>query len=299
MHDAHTHLSQGLQLVAKELRAEAEVQFRLAAAAGSVLGQALAHLVADQDYRSPYDQARAFQAFINGGGNVALYAAVHEALAGLHHATEAVSLLDIGTGDGRALLPPLLDSEGPVVSQLGIVEPSVALLESLKTSLAHSGLCERMAIECWPESLQDFLRRPHNGPKWKVAQATFSLQSLPPVERIAALKDLKSRIQTLAIVEFDVPDLDAGSEEEMRSIAARFESGLTGYGDDAALVAEGFLAPMLLGKVRSPDLRHNWEQPARHWVQELKLAGYAVDDVRTIAQYSWSPAFMIIARPIS
>lgn len=67
--------------------------------------------------------------------------------------------------------------------------------------------------------------------------------------------------------------------------------------EDAWLVAEWSLAPMLLGKVRSPGERPNWEQPASQWIPELVLAGYSVDEVRTIAQYSRPPAFLIIAHP--
>lgn len=292
------HLSLGLRLTGDGRVAEAASAFGQAGEAGSILGHALARLVTGDNARSPYEQAEAFQVFINGGGNVALYDAVHVALAELHRALGVRSLLDIGAGDGRALLPPL-SSLGDTLARLGVVEPSQDLLKSLKLGLDEVGLGDRTEIELRPETLQRFVQHPHAGPRWDLAQATFSLQSLAPRERIEALKALRSRIDALAIIEFDVPDLVAGSEAELFSIAARFESGLIGYGEDAPLVAEGFLAPMLLGKVRDPSQRHNWEQPADLWVQELRTAGYEVDGVRTVAPYSWSSAFLVVARPQS
>lgn len=296
MSETLNHLSLGLRLTGDGRLADAASAFRQAGHAGSTLGDALAKVVTGQNSRSPYEQAEAFQVFINGGGNVALYAAVHVALAELHLALGARSLLDIGAGDGRALLPPL-SSAGDSLARLGIVEPSLELLDGLKIGLGQIGLSNRTEIELRPETLQNFLQSPHVGPKWDLAQATFSLQSLEPGERVAALRELRTRVDALAIIEFDVPDLVAGSEEELLSIATRFESGLIGYGEHAQLVAEGFLAPMLLGKVRDPSQRHNWEQPANFWAQELAAAGYEVDKVRTIAPYSWSPAFLLVARP--
>lgn len=296
--NAHHHLCLGLRLAAIGQLPEAAAEFTQAGDCGSMLGSALAKVLARQEDRNPYEEAHAFQVFINGGGNIALYEAVHRTLAELHRATGTRSLLDIGAGDGRALLPPLAAAKNQI-RRLGIVEPSPDLLESLKVQLGQIDLPDSTEIDFWPTTLQSFVRTPHIGPGWDLAQATFSLQSLPPVERIKALKDLRPRIRRLAIIEFDVPDLDPGSEDELSSIAARFESGLVGYGENARLVAEGFLAPMLLGKVRSPGERHNWEQPAHSWRQELERADYLVDEVRTIALYSWSPAFLIIARPRS
>ena len=290
------HLSAGLRLTGDGRLADAASAFKQAADAGSKLGDALASLVAGQAARSPYEKTETFQVFINGGGNVELYSAVHAALAELHLSVDARSLLDIGAGDGRALLPPLSSSRNSL-ARLGVVEPTSELLDGLKAGLGKVGLNDGTEVELWPKTLQSFLECPHVGPKWALAQATFSLQSVEPGERTRALRELRSRIDRLAIIEFDVPDLEAGSEEEIASIAARFESGLIGYGEQATLVAEGFLAPMLLGKVRDPSQRHNWEQPADLWVRELTSAGYEVDEVRTVALYSWSPAFLLVARP--
>lgn len=297
MHDPHAYMKLGLQLVADHEVDKAVDAFQQAAQAGSLLGAAMAENLAEPRDRSPYEQAQAFQLFINGGGNVALYAAVHDALTNLHHSEGATSILDIGAGDGHALLPAL--RARTQLERVGVVEPSAEMLAVVKSRIATAVMAPQTQFEFWAETLQAFVERAHTAPLWSVAQATFSLQSLPPPERIAALAKLKSRVQALVIVEFDVPDIEAGSEEELASIASRFENGLRGYGADAATVASGFLAPILLGKVRDQHRRHNWEQPASQWRTEVEDAGYVVEELRIIAQYSWAPAFVMLARPVA
>src|SRR5262245_34615049 len=80
---------------------------RLASTDGSALGQALSAYLETGAEGTVYDHPEAFQAFINGGGNVGLYEAVSAALARLYDRTRPRSLLDVGCGDGRALLPAL------------------------------------------------------------------------------------------------------------------------------------------------------------------------------------------------
>jgi hypothetical protein len=60
-----------------------------------------------------YELRDAFAAFVRGGGNVALYAATSERLRRVYAEYDSVALLDIGVGEGAALLPALSDPIGP------------------------------------------------------------------------------------------------------------------------------------------------------------------------------------------
>ena len=78
-----------------------------AGAEGSLMAPALARASAETQGTGPYDQPRAFEIFIRAGGNPPLYTAVSGALARLYEQLGVRCLLDIGVGDGMALLPAL------------------------------------------------------------------------------------------------------------------------------------------------------------------------------------------------
>ncbi|MEU4674200.1 hypothetical protein AB0F91_41125 [Amycolatopsis sp. NPDC023774] len=75
----------------------------------------------------------------------------------------------------------------------------------------------------------------------------------------------------------------------------RYERGVAEYGDQASLVAQGFLLPVLLGVAAGAE-RTNWEQPALAWVAQLELAGFTDVVVEPLSDYWWSPAVLITAR---
>lgn len=72
-------------------------------AGGLLRGVLLRYLLAASDGRV-YEDPAAFQAFIGGGGNVALYRATSAALAAAYAARNVTTVLDIGSGDGRAVI---------------------------------------------------------------------------------------------------------------------------------------------------------------------------------------------------
>lgn len=295
MTTSHDALVAGLVAVSGGHDLDARDQFLKAAANGSLLAQALGDLVDATTVASPYDQAAAFQVFINGGDNVPLYDHVSRALADLYDA-QTRSVLDIGAGDGRALIPAIRMA-GRGIARLDVIEPSAELREALKGGIEQAGLSTSSTFSLSDLKAQDFFKPPGPGHAWDLVQSTFALQSLPPDERHAVFLALRGRTKRLAIVEFDVPEHEAGSAEEIASIAGRFELGLKGYGRDAPLVAGGFLAPILLGKVRDPGRRHNWEQPASGWRAEFERAGFRVVHQRALYPYSWSDAFLMVAEP--
>ncbi|KAF1007224.1 MAG: hypothetical protein GAK28_01863 [Luteibacter sp.] len=234
--------------------------------------------------RNAYDAPHAFEVFIRGGGNPALYDAVSQALASLYGQHEVRSLLDIGAGDGMALLPALARAASRP-TRIDVVEPHAGLLDSLRPKLPHD--------HAWPMTLQTFLSEAAPGHAWDLAQSTFALQSIPPMERLDSLRQLRGHVSRLAIVEFDVPEFTSEAER-MLSMAQRYERAAQSYGDDAPLVAGGFLAPMLLGQLRA-TAPSNFEQTISAWHRELDDAGYRVKSTTHLFDYSWAPAWLIVA----
>ncbi|AGI09773.1 hypothetical protein GUF72_21520 [Xanthomonas citri pv. citri] len=258
-----------------------------AARQGSIMGRAIRDVLDDGNSRNAYDKPRAFELFVRGGGNLALYEAVSAELAKLYDALRPSTLLDIGAGDGMALVPAI-EASGHVPDQIDVVEPNDVLLGKLIASLPLvRGY--RMTMENFAEGFDD---EDH----WDLAQSTFALQSIETKTREQALAALAGHVDRLVIVEFDVPDLTPNSDAYYQSLAHRYERAASEYSEDAALVAGGFLAPMLLGQLRS-IAPSNHEQPADAWVAELERAGYRVLSRANLHDYSWSTAFSLTAAP--
>jgi len=278
MHDALAH---ALRLLSA--RDDAIPALIAAREAGSLMAAAIVDNLSG-DERNAYDAPQAFEVFIRGGGNPSLYDAVSAALASLIEEPSVDSLLDIGAGDGMALLPALKRARR-VPTVVDVIEPSEGLLERLRPRLP--------AGETWPSTLQESLARFDPGRRWDLAQSTFALQSIAPAERVASLARLRNHVARLAIVEFDVPVFDHEGDR-LASMAQRYERAAHAYGADAALVAGGFLAPMLLGQLRATT-PSNFEQPVSDWVDELGRAGFRVSHATHLHDYSWSPAWLIVA----
>ncbi|GAB3139692.1 class I SAM-dependent methyltransferase [Amycolatopsis stemonae] len=255
----------------------------LARRSGSPLaGELRIHLAGDRS-GPVYDQPEAFTAFIRGGGNVELYRRLSEELAARYDAVKPESLLDLGCGDGLAVVPALAQA-AHTPSRIDLVEPSAALLDGVRERVPSAG--------CWQATAQEFLARDDLG--WDFTQSTFALQSIEPEQRAEVLRALQPRTGTLVLAEFDVPEFTEGSPEHLRSFVARYERGVAEYGADASLVAQGFLLPVLLGIVSGQE-RTNWEQPAEAWAEQLKTAGFTEVGVEPLADYWWAPAVLVTA----
>jgi ubiquinone/menaquinone biosynthesis C-methylase UbiE len=251
--------------------------------AGSSLADELRTHLGGDGSAPVYDQPSAFTAFIRGGGNVGLYRALSAQLAARYDAEKPESLLDLGCGDGLAVVPAL-EQAAHVPARIDLVDPSAALLD---------GVHERVpSAQCWQATAQEFLARDDLG--WDFVQSTFALQSIEPEQRAEVLRTLQLRAGKLVLAEFDVPEYVEGSPEHLRSLVTRYERGVAEYGEDASLVAQGFLLPVLLGLVAGQQ-RTNWEHPAAVWVEQLKTAGFTDVDVEPLADYWWSPAVLITA----
>ncbi|HKN50945.1 MAG TPA: class I SAM-dependent methyltransferase [Amycolatopsis sp.] len=256
---------------------------RLAARAGTQLGNELEKYLAGEGSAPVYDQPRAFTAFIRGGGNVELYRRLSGALAARYDSAKPESLLDIGCGDGLALVPAL-DAATQVPKRIDLVEPSGALLDVVRDRLDGPHF--------WAETAQDFLA--HTEQSWALTQSTFALHALTPDERAGVLRSLRPRTSALVIAEFDVPEFVEGSPEHLESLVSRYERGIAEYGEDASLVAQGFLLPVLLGVVTGQN-RATWEHPATTWADQLAAAGFTDVRIEPLSDYWWSPAVLITA----
>jgi hypothetical protein len=160
---------------------------------------------------------------------------------------------------------------------------------------AHAALEARgIAHSAFNGTLQQFTGE---GGLWELAQATFSLQSLEPIERRAMLAWLRGHCARLLIAEFDVPDLgDLYAPARMAHFAARYELGLAEYADDGGMVAQGFLMPVFFGYFDRSAARANYEQPVAAWEADLRAAGFTLIERRPIYDYWWAPAFLLDAR---
>lgn len=287
-------LADALAAIARGETAPARDTLHASAAEGALLAQALLDGLDEDAARAVYDKPAAFEAFIRGGDNVPLYQATSEALARLYDTLPVNSLLDIGCGDGMALIPALQRARR-APARLDLLEPSAALLGHASEALRSTQLTLTLDhLLAWPISAQDFAASLRPDQHWDLAQSTFALQSLPPAQRKEMLRRLRPHVRQLAVVEFDVPVLEAGSAEHFDSLARRYERALAAYGEEAALVAGGFLAPMLLGQLRQDTRPSNWEQPIQAWLEELREAGYATVRTEALYDYSWSPAVLML-----
>jgi SAM-dependent methyltransferase len=274
----------------------------------SLLGSALSQYLRPEGQGSEggglvYDQPAAFEAFIRGGGNVPLYSAVSAALADLYDEYRAVTLLDVGCGDGMALLPALQAAQHRP-ARVDVVEPSEALLQAATSALrgwqdSHGDPGgQPPVVHTWPKTVQDFLTDPRAAghTRWDLVESTFALHTLPHLERDAVLRALRPRTGRLAVVEFDVPEAAVGSPAHLEFLARTYEQGLGEYGEQRELVAQGFLMPVLTGQLRPGAVRATFEQPADAWAEQVRGAGYTDVVVTVLYDYWSSPAFLLTAR---
>lgn len=234
-----------------------------------------------------YASPKAFGAFIRGGGNVLLYARTSAALRHIYIGYAGLSLLDVGVGDGLALLPALT----PNVHRLDVLEPSPAMLDQTVAALNARNVHHR-AINA---TVQQFMETATD--RYDLIQATYALQSLRPEERPRVLAWLRARCTRLLIAEFDAPSFtDMYDPQRVRYFVERYRRGLAEYGGDDGLVAQGFLMPVFFGGFDPGEARVNWEMPIAEWMRLLREAGFARVRTEPIYDYWWATAVLMDAQ---
>jgi len=286
--DADDVVVRALGLLASGRGAEA---LRVLTAVGGVRGRLRGELAEYLELRRDgrvYDEPAAFQAFVGGGGNVALYRAAVARMAATYREWTVRTVLDVGCGDGRAVVPAAAQL-GDGAPEVDLVEPSAALLADAEAAARLVGVRVR-AHHGTVESLLAGV----SGRMWDLAESTFALHAIEPAERTGVLAELRRVTEALLVVEFDVPAMDHGCPEHLAFLAERYARGLDEYPD--SLVAQGFLMPVLVGQLEPGQPRHTWEQPAAAWAAQLRTAGWHDVTVTPLADYWWSPAVLLTAR---
>lgn len=243
--------------------------------------------VREQGKAAVYVDGEAFAAFTRGGGNVELYARASQALHDVYDEYESLTLLDIGVGDGLALLPALTQN----ITRLDLIEPSEAMLAQTTRQLD----AWQVPYRAHQMTIQQFMKG--NGTTWDVIQATWSLQSVSPADRPGVFAWLRAHGAHALIAEFDVPEFGALYEPaRVQQFAGRYHDGLAEYAGDGGLVAQGFLMPVLFGYFDRSAARTNYEGPIDAWVDGLRAAGFDQIETRAIYPYWWADAYLIDAR---
>lgn len=238
------------------------------------------------------DGPAAFDAFVNGGGNIPLYEAVSTALRDAHRRQadglgRPIKLLDIGVGNGRALLPALSDAVGDI----HVIEPSAGMLQEFVGALRDQGLTATVQAA----TAQDALSTTRD--RWDAVEATFSLHSIPPKDRVETFARLRGRCRKLLVVEFDVKEFDHDlAPDRVLAFQESFEKGLAEYAPgERDLIARGFLMPVYFGYFDPGAERVTHEHGLRTWVAQLQQAGFEHVRCHLLYRYWWAPAYLIEA----
>ena len=232
-----------------------------------------------------YASPEGFAAFIRGGGNVPLYTSTSAQLKKLYDGNGPATLLDIGVGDGHALLPALSEN----ITHLDLVEPSTAMLKSLAQKLGGYDLQFQLHPRTWQAFHEEIEQNRH----WDIIQMTFSAHSFMPQERAELLKWCAQKCEQLLLVEFDVPLFETMLDAETIGFyVEKYELGLAEYADNE-LVMQRFLMPVFFGNFAHDSQRYTFEQPAENWVSDLKKAGFANIERYPIFDYWWGQAFLL------
>jgi hypothetical protein len=234
-----------------------------------------------------YIAPEAFAAFIRGGGNMPLYAHTSAALRRVYEHYDSLSLLDIGAGDGLALLPALT----PAIRHVDVLEPALSMLNRASAALQARAVDHR-AIHA---TVQQFMATMTGD--WDVIQSTYALQSIHPQERPAVLGWIRRHTGRALIVEFDAPDFGEMYDlERVSYFVERYRRGLAEYAGHGDLVAQGFLMPVFFGGFDPGEARVNWEMPIAEWSRLLREAGFAEVRTEWIYDYWWADAHLIDAQ---
>ncbi|MFT5196680.1 MAG: hypothetical protein ACI9EW_004097 [Cellvibrionaceae bacterium] len=245
------------------------------------------HGVIENESSNIYASPKGFEAFVRGGGNVPLYTNTSARLNKIYTESGAATLLDIGVGDGHALVPALSEN----LTHLDCVEPSVALLKTLGKKLAEHDI----QFQLHPNSWQEFEKEVESRAGWDIIQMTFSAHTFLPDERAELLGWCAKRCKQLLLVEFDAPIFsEMLTPEVIAYYVAKYELGLAEYAD-YEIVMQRFLMPVFFGNFAHDSERLTFEQPADNWQADLKKAGFTSIQQHAVFDYWWAPAFMLQA----
>lgn len=242
--------------------------------------------VAEQGAHDIYASPEGFAAFVRGGGNVPLYAELSKRLAEVYASQRDIILLEIGVGDGLALLPALTDT----LAHIDLVEPSEVMLATTRAALQQHEIAHR----AFNLPIETFIATEDR--QYDIAQATFALHNLAPAVRAVLLEWLYRHTDQLLIAEFDVRmDVALNSADHILHLIERYRQGLHEYTDSQTVVAQGFLLPILFRNFESADHPTLHEQPIDDGIDELHAAGFTQVTKTHLYPYWWADAYLLTA----
>jgi hypothetical protein len=256
-----------------------------------VYQQAILYLqkVVNDGKPSVYTTPAGFAEFIRGGGNVGLYQQTSAALKRVYEGYESLSLLDVGVGDGMALLPAFT----PQIHTLDLIEPSPTLLTPLSQKLSEQHIPHH-AHAC---TLQQFVTTKRGN--WDVAQATFSFHTIPPAERLGLLRWVREHCGRFLLVEFDVPAFSHMLDPKtVAYYVQQYEKGLAEYAGNSTVI-QGFLMPVFFSNFDQNTTRLTFEQPISAWEADLRQVGFTTIRRQRLYDYWWAAAYLLEAIPSS
>ena len=248
-----------------------------------------------------YLDAEAFRAFIRGGGNVAMYAALGKMVAAAWDNYRPATILEVGPGDGLLIAGALRDSYLQPLPAFDLVEPADDLLTKTLTKLSQH--TPPVRAQDFNGTIQQFVDYVPPESHWDLCQATWSLQNLSPTERAPIFRWLSEHCTILLVAEFDVQteQYPLLSRQRVRLIHDKYLAGVAEYTGhlNPALeerVKQGFLMPIMFGYFRSDADRSTCEQPIQAWSGEIQDGGFGTVRRELIYHYWWADAYLLIAQ---
>ena len=242
----------------------------------------------EKEKSNVYADGKAFAAFIRSGSNRLLYKKTSAALRVVYEEYDSLNLLDIGAGDGLALLPALHEN----IHNLTVLEPSATMLQKLCQALDQNGKPPYHAIH---STLQAFSATCSSD--WDLIESTFCLHTIVPEERKKMLRWMRAHGKRVLLAEFDAPNFpEMYAPERVRFFIERYQEGIAEYADDGDLVVQGFLMPVFFGNFDRTQARSTYEQPIKQWREDLETAGFQSVTVQGLYSFWWSKAYLLDAR---
>ena len=248
------------------------------------------------------EKAEAFEAFINGGGNVPLYEEAVRIAMGhveqLRGGDEKLSIVDLGCGTGKLLLPLLerLKEKNTCVGRVVLMDKNRAMFDTLESQVRNIVGLE-CRIDLVENSFKDFCQREeYEEDVFDVAISSFALHYTVGEEREIALRWIAKHAAMFLLFEFDVRGLDDAPRDDQnrfKMLAAKFERGASEYGATKDLVVNHFLAPVFTLNFLGQDA--SLEQSKEAWEKHLLQSNKRVE-VHHVFDYWWAPCVCLVAK---
>ena len=259
-----------------------------------------------------YFNPSAFDAFCLEGGNQLLYQRlVAQILDFLHRLSadpsshDEISMIDIGCGSGRALLPILAQYAGSKPLRVLGIEPSQAMVDDLLAKQKLAGLRENVSLEVRCASLQQYIHDSPSASRFHVAMATFSISSQSKEARMPLFQWIAGHADCFVMAEFDsqVPEVSTMEASRLLSvprfsgIVARYVVGAREHHGtpNGPLIMRGFLFPAFLGNFRASP-RFTFEQSQSDWIAELSQASWTKIEPQHCAPFWWDNCILFCSK---